>query len=72
MKKQNDILAPLGCYEKDFVKEILKAYRKGLSIEQIAVYMDITPNEVDHVLDLYLPIEEAMGSLSYEAEDEES
>lgn len=67
MTKNNTkvILAPLGCYEKDFVREVLKAYYLGLSTVQISVYMEITCEEIDHVIDLYLPIVETMGALEW-------
>jgi hypothetical protein len=70
-KKKKPVLAPLGMYEKSFVTEVLRAHHNGLSIEEIAVYLDILPEEVNHVLDLYIPIVEAMGSLTYTEEDDE-
>lgn len=71
-KKRSDVLAPLGCYEKAFVKEVFRAYYMELTTYQIAVYMGISINEVDHIIDLYLPIIEAMGSLEYVGEDVEN
>lgn len=69
--RKKSVMAPLGLYDKSFVDEILKAQARGLSIEEISAYMTMSLAEVEHVLDLYIPIAEAMGSIGYEQKEHE-
>jgi hypothetical protein len=65
------VLAPVGMYERSFVEEVLKAYHGGLSIVQISAYFGDSEEHINHVLDLYLPIEDVMGRPFEEDEEKD-
>ena len=66
VQKMNEYLAPLGFYRLDYVKEVLRLYYEGLNIRQIAVYFECSVENINHIIDLYLPIVELTGKLTYE------
>ena len=53
MKKDGVYLLPH--YRHEFLEEILCMYCKGMAVEEISAYLNVSSNDVNEILDWFAP-----------------
>ena len=51
----NKVIDAMPCYDIDFIKEILSLYINGVSIIAISGYVGASVEEINFILDYYVP-----------------
>lgn len=59
-------------FNPDFLEELLKAYRNGLTVAQMSDYFGMPDADINEALDLILPIWETMGRISMPEQEEDN
>ena len=62
--------APMGCYDKQFVMDLLILYSEGFSMEELSVYFEMDQAELDYIIEMYLPLALRTGDIVYKQKEE--